>query len=128
MRSDWITDADATVRTLARDDIVGPGITKHGLRVTFAAEIKRVTGANDDQVAAALGDRDVRTGRQYTRHVEQEARIIKVFFGQYLKPKAGVSEAALVEHITARVMETIRDARTGTEQDLENGTAQAFQN
>jgi hypothetical protein len=35
----------------------------HGLRATFAAKIKRVTGANDDQVAAALGDRDARKGR-----------------------------------------------------------------
>jgi len=50
--------------------------------VTFAAEIKRVTGANDDQVAAALGDRDTKMGAHYTRHVEQEARIIEVFFAK----------------------------------------------
>jgi integrase len=86
---------------LARKGLVGPGLTEHGLRVTFAAEIKRVTGANDDQVAAALGDRDVRMGAHYTRHVEQEARIISVFFS--------------------------RLAGTGTEQDLENGRAQVFQ-
>jgi hypothetical protein len=55
-----------------------------GLRVTFAAEIKRVTGANDDQVAAALGKRDVRIGGHYTRHLEQEARIIRMFFAQPL--------------------------------------------
>ena len=95
---------------LARQGLVGPGLTEHGLRVTFAAEIKRVTGANDDQVAAALGDRDVRMGRHYTRHVEQEARIIQVFFGQHLKKgKAKVSEAALIEHVTAHVLETIRE-------------------
>ena len=67
---------------LARKGLVGPGLTEHGLRVTFAAEIKRVTGANDDQVAAALGDRDTRMGRHYTRHVEQENRIIEVFFAK----------------------------------------------
>jgi integrase len=61
---------------LARDGLVGAGLTEHGLRVTFAAEIKRLTGANDDQVAAALGDRDTRMGAHYTRHVEQENKII----------------------------------------------------
>jgi integrase len=64
---------------LARDGVVDPGLTEHGLRATFAAEIKRVTGANDDQVAAALGDRDARMGAHYTRHVEQEAKIIYLF-------------------------------------------------
>jgi integrase len=84
---------------LAKKGLVGPGLTEHGLRVTFAAEIKRVTGANDDQVAAALGDRDTRMGAHYTRHVEQEARIIEVFF--------------------------TKQVRTRTEQDLSNrdGTA-----
>jgi integrase len=61
---------------LARKGLVGPGLTEHGLRVTFAADIKRVTGANDDQVAAALGDRDTKMGAHYTRHVEQENKII----------------------------------------------------
>jgi integrase len=86
---------------LARAGIVGPGLTEHGLRVTFAAEIKRVTGANDDQVAAALGDRDARMGAHYTRHVEQENKIIFLF--------------------ASRAM------GTRTEQDLENGTALVFQ-
>jgi integrase len=80
---------------LARKGLVGPGLTEHGLRVTFAAEIKRVTGANDDQVAAALGDRDARMGAHYTRHVEQENKIIYLFANQQW--------------------------RTRTEQDLENG-------
>jgi len=61
---------------LARDGLVEPGLTEHGLRVTFAAEIKRLTGANDDQVAAALGDRDTRMGAHYTRHVDQENKIL----------------------------------------------------
>jgi integrase len=70
---------------LARDGVVGIGLTEHGLRATFASEIKRVTGANDDQIAAALGDRDARMGAHYTRHVEQEARIIEVFFAKQLR-------------------------------------------
>lgn len=87
---------------LARDGLVSPGLTEHGLRVTFAAEIKRVTGANDDQVAAALGDRDTRMGAHYTRHVEQENKIIFLFASKTMG--------------------------TGTERDLENGRAQVFQN
>jgi integrase len=79
---------------LARKGLVGPGLTEHGLRATFAAEIKRVTGANDDQVAAALGDRDARMGAHYTRHVEQENKIIFLWA-----------------------------QRTRTERDLENGIA-----
>jgi integrase len=71
---------------LTRQGVVEPGLTLHGLRVTFAAEIKRVTGANDDQVAAALGDRDARMGAHYTRHVEQEVRVLKVFFARQMKP------------------------------------------
>jgi integrase len=67
---------------LTKDGVVEPGLTLHGLRVSFAADIKRVTGANDSQIAAALGDRDTRMGAHYTRHVEQEARIIQVFFGK----------------------------------------------
>lgn len=48
---------------LARKGLVGPGLTEHGLRATFAAEIKRVTGANDDQVEA------VQDGRIYIERV-----------------------------------------------------------
>lgn len=83
---------------LARKGLVGPGLTEHGLRVTFAAEIKRVTGANDDQVAAALGDRDTKMGKHYTRHVEQENKIIFLWA-----------------------------QRTRTEQDLENRPSDVFQ-
>jgi integrase len=86
---------------LARDGLVGPGLTEHGLRATFAAEIKRITGANDDQVAAALGDRDSRMGAHYTRHVEQENKIIFLFASKIMG--------------------------TGTERDLENAGAQVFQ-
>lgn len=83
---------------LAKNGLVGPGLTEHGLRVTFAAEIKRVTGANDDQVAAALGDRDTKMGAHYTRHVEQENKIIFLWA-----------------------------QRTRTEQDLENHPSEVFQ-
>jgi integrase len=72
---------------LETDGLIGPGLTLHGLRVTFAAEIKRRTGANDSQVAAALGDRDTRMGAHCTRHVEQEARILHLFFGQQQRLK-----------------------------------------
>lgn len=89
--SNFLTD-------LARKGLVGPGLTEHGLRATFAAEIKRLTGANDDQVAAALGDRDVRMGAHYTRHVEQENKILFLWA-----------------------------QRTRTEQDLANGRVQVGQ-
>jgi hypothetical protein len=62
------------IAKLKKKGVIGEGLTLHGLRATFAAEIKRVTGANDDQVAAALGDRDARMGAHYTRHVEQKTR------------------------------------------------------
>ena len=61
--------------------LVNPGLTLHGLRVSFAAARKRETGANDSQVAAALGDRDTRMGAHYTRHVENEIKVIQAFGG-----------------------------------------------
>ncbi|MFZ5713080.1 MAG: tyrosine-type recombinase/integrase [Bradyrhizobium sp.] len=81
------------LRKLAADGLVGPGLTEHGLRVTFAAEIKRLTGANDDQVAAALGDRDTRMGAHYTRHVEQENKII-FLWAQRLRTKEDLENGA----------------------------------
>jgi integrase len=86
---------------LAREGHTDAGLTEHGLRATFSCEIKRITGANDDQVAAALGDRDARMGAHYTRHVEQENKIIFLF--------------------------ATKTIGTRTEQDLENGRAQVFQ-
>jgi integrase len=64
---------------LARKGVVGAGLTEHGLRATFAAARKREEGANDSQVAAALGDRDSRMGAHYTRHVENEIKVIQAF-------------------------------------------------
>jgi len=66
--------------------IVAPGLTLHGLRVSFAA---------------ALGDRDTRMGAHYTRHVEQENKIIYLFASKTMG--------------------------TGTERDLENERAPVFQ-
>lgn len=86
---------------LTKNGMVEPGLTLHGLRVSFAAEIKRVTGASDAQIARALGDRDDRMGGHYTRHVEQENQVALAFFSLM---------------------------STGTEQDLENGRMQVFQN
>ena len=64
---------------LAKKGLVGKGLTEHGLRATFAAARKREAGANDSQVAAALGDRDSRMGAHYTRHVENEIKVIQAF-------------------------------------------------
>lgn len=86
---------------LAEKGLVGEGLTEHGLRATFASEIKRVTGADDKAIARALGDRDDRMGGHYTRHVEAENLIVKAFMSLMIG--------------------------TGTEQDLENGRVQVFQ-
>jgi integrase len=93
------TQSSNFLAELEKEGIIGAGLTLHGLRSTFAADIKRVTGANDDQVAAALGDRDTRMGRHYSRHVEQENKIIYLF--------------------------ATKQWRTGTERDLENMEGQA---
>jgi hypothetical protein len=39
-------------------------------------------GASDGDVAAALGDRSERMGKHYTRHVENEVRVIRAFEGK----------------------------------------------
>lgn len=67
------------LRGLQADGVTGPGLTLHGLRVTFAAALKRDHGASDKDVATALGDRSERMGGHYTRHVEKEATIIRLF-------------------------------------------------
>ena len=63
---------------LARDGISEPGLTLHGLRVTFASAIKRA-GGDDRMVADAIGDRSISMGARYTRHVEKEGNIARVF-------------------------------------------------
>jgi hypothetical protein len=69
------------LKALERSGIVAPGLTLHGLRVTYAAWLRR-EGADASDVAAALGDRTPRMGEHYTRHVEKEARVIRAFAGQ----------------------------------------------
>jgi hypothetical protein len=65
------------LRGLEKDG-VGAGATLHGLRVSYATEFGR-GGASDGDVAAALGDRSERMGKHYTRHVENEVRVIRAF-------------------------------------------------
>jgi integrase len=87
------------------EKVVDPGLTLHGLRVTFAAEIKRLTQANDDQVAAALGDRDTRMGRHYTRHVEQENKLISLFFEEAERNKIWKTEKKMFSKIAKSVVD-----------------------
>lgn len=69
------------LRDLERAGKIGSGTTLHGLRVTYAADLRR-NGAATSDVAAALGDRSERMGEHYTRHVENEARVIRAFEGK----------------------------------------------
>jgi integrase len=63
---------------LEKRGLVGAGLTLHGLRVTYASALRR-GGADKGGVAAALGDRDDRMGDHYTRHVENEVKVIQAF-------------------------------------------------
>lgn len=66
------------LRSIEDESAVDPGATLHGLRVSYAAELRR-DGEDTDTVAAALGDRSTRMGEHYTRHVENESKIIRAF-------------------------------------------------
>lgn len=66
------------LRDLEREGHIGAGTTLHGLRTTYAADLKR-HGADTGDVAAALGDKSERMGAHYTRHVENEAKVIRAF-------------------------------------------------
>lgn len=57
---------------------IEPGSTLHGLRVSYAAELGR-DGSSDSDVAAALGDRSEAMGKHYTRHVQNEVKVIRAF-------------------------------------------------
>lgn len=72
------------LKRLEKKGLVGAGVTLHGLRVTYAAGLRR-DGADASDVAAALGDRSERMGEHYTRHVENEARVIRAFEGRKRK-------------------------------------------
>lgn len=69
--SHWLRDQE-------RAGHIGSGTTLHGLRVSYAAWWKRM-GASDSEVAGLIGDKSVRMGTHYTRHVEDEAKIIRAF-------------------------------------------------
>jgi site-specific recombinase XerD len=72
------------LRGIESTSAVEPGATLHGLRVSFAAELGR-DGASNGDVAAALGDKSERMGKHYTRHVENESKVIRAF-GHRKKP------------------------------------------
>lgn len=72
------------LKRLEKKGLIGAGATLHGLRVTYAAGLRR-DGADTSDVAAALGDRSNRMGEHYTRHVENEARVIRAFEGKKRK-------------------------------------------
>lgn len=72
------------LKRLEKKGLIGAGATLHGLRVTYAAGLRR-DGANTSDVAAALGDRSERMGEHYTRHVENEARVVRAFKGKTSK-------------------------------------------
>jgi hypothetical protein len=69
--SDYFTE-------LKKDGLIREGCTLHGLRVTYAAAIRR-RGFDTGIVADALGDRSEAMGKHYTRHVEKEAGRMRVF-------------------------------------------------
>lgn len=66
------------LRDLESKGHIGAGTTLHGLRTSYAADLKR-HGADTGDVAAALGDKSERMGAHYTRHVENEAKVIRAF-------------------------------------------------
>jgi hypothetical protein len=69
--SHWLRDQE-------RKGLIGAGTTLHGLRVSYAAWWKR-NGATDSEIAALIGDKSLRMGTHYTRHVEAEANITRAF-------------------------------------------------
>ncbi len=72
------TEVSHFLKRLEKAGKLSPGATLHGLRVTYAAAFRR-DGADIGQVAAALGDRSEAMGAHYTRHVENEAKVIRAF-------------------------------------------------
>jgi integrase len=72
------TEVSHFFRGLEADGKIGAGTTLHGLRVTYAAALRR-EGVGTGDVAAALGDKSERMGAHYTRHVENENKVIRAF-------------------------------------------------
>ncbi len=63
---------------------IGAGTTLHGLRTSYAADLSR-HGADTGDVGVALGDKSERMGAHYTRHVENETKVIRAFEGKKKK-------------------------------------------
>jgi integrase len=82
------TEISHYLRDLEGKGKIGAGTTLHGLRVTYAADLKR-SGADTGDIAAALGDKSERMGAHYTRHVENEAKVIRAFAGKRSRAKNG---------------------------------------
>ncbi len=72
------TSVSHYLRGIQGETAVEAGATLHGLRVSYAAELGR-GGASDGDVAAALGDRSEAMGKHYTRHVQNETRVVRAF-------------------------------------------------
>ncbi len=66
------------LRRYRKEGKTGPDLTLHGLRVTLAAELKRM-GEDDKSIADALGDMSEAMGAHYSRHVLTESRASAVF-------------------------------------------------
>jgi len=66
------------LRDLEREGAIGANTTLHGLRSSYAAWWKR-QGATDREIADLLGDKSVRMGAHYSRHVEAEANVTRAF-------------------------------------------------
>ncbi|MCP4099692.1 MAG: tyrosine-type recombinase/integrase [Planctomycetaceae bacterium] len=66
------------IRNLADEAFIKPGLTLHGLRVTLAAEFKRLD-IDDRTIANILGDTSESMGRHYTRHVPATVNVISAF-------------------------------------------------
>jgi hypothetical protein len=82
--SEWLSEKEMQTRVShwlrdqERAGKIGSGTTLHGLRVSYAAWWKR-NGASDSEVAALIGDKSLRMGTHYTRHVEAEAQVMRAF-------------------------------------------------
>jgi len=72
------------LREMEEKGLIGSGTTLHGLRTSYAADLAR-NGADTGDVAAALGDKSERMGAHYTRHVENETKVIRAFEGKKRK-------------------------------------------
>ena len=66
------------LRRHEREGLIGGGTTLHGLRVSYAAWLRRA-GADTKEVSAALGNSTEKMGAHYTRHVEAEASVVRAF-------------------------------------------------